>query len=110
MQAYYRAVADHDVAAAIPLLQPSMQWTLRASDSDFVNVANLNLISVSKGVSMPGAVTDTAYEDIVQVDALYYAAYKQVITSISGKQVRFIYVGRLHGTGPWQILSIGTGP
>ena len=38
------------------------------------------------------------------------AVYEREITSHSGRQTRFVIVGRPTRQSPWQIVSIGTGP
>lgn len=77
------------------------------------------MVSISKvktrAHSFPGAFSGNdasqanGYGDVWQIFVTYDAVFKQTVTSHSGPQARFVYVGR-KDHGPWTILEIGTGP
>ena len=50
------------------------------------------------------------YAELREMAVSFDAVYKQEITSDSGRQTRFVIVGRPTLQSSWQIVSIGTGP
>lgn len=108
VQRYYEDIAKHDIKDASAWLAPDVaKFYYSSPDSDFNNLSGLSDLSVSKPYNIPA---DNKYKYEVQVDVTYEAHYDRVITSYSGGQTRFVYLGRNKTTDPWLILSIGTGP
>lgn len=83
------------------------QQYVNSPDSDFKNIKRLTDLKVSPAA--PIKLYGKNFDEM-QVTAEYVAEYKKVITSNSGKQFRFIYVGKKEKDSPWKIISIGTGP
>lgn len=108
VETYYKSIASSDYSTAKACLADDIgQQYLSAPDSDFKNIKQLTNLKVSSPA--PIKLYGKNYEE-VQVVAEYVAEYKKVITSNSGKQTRFIYVGKKEKDSPWKIISIGTGP
>jgi hypothetical protein len=117
VHAYYQAIGLHHWKIAASFLQPSQRSSFyNAPDSDRNNTVSLSDINASKGAKAtlgnPAVYGNQypGYSDIWQVFVTYGTTYKHVYGAESGSQSRFIYLGRKHGSGPWQILEIGTGP
>ena len=108
VETYYKSIASSDYSTAKACLADDIgQQYLSAPDSDFKNIKQLTDLKVSSQAQIE--LYGKNYEE-VQVVADYVAEYKKVITSNSGKQTRFIYVGKKEKDSPWKIISIGTGP
>lgn len=50
------------------------------------------------------------YTDLWEFGVRVTYVYRKVIAAYSGPTVDFMILGKREGTGPWRILSIGTGP
>lgn len=117
VEAYYHSIATGDYSTAKATLSDDIVQTYTNSpDSDFQNIRKLTDIKISNVSPITfnkqdnvGPIKEKYYEG-VQVTAEYVAEYKEVITSHSGKQIRFIYVARKEQGSPWKMVSIGTGP
>lgn len=108
VETYYKSIASSDYSTAKACLADDIaQQYLSAPDSDFKNIKQLTDLKVSSPA--PIKLYGKNYDE-VQVVAEYVAEYKKVITSHSGKQIRFIYVGKKEKDSPWKIIGIGTGP
>jgi len=108
VETYYISIATGDYATAKDCLSNEIgQQYVNSMDSDFKNIKRLTDLKVSPAapIKLYGKNLDE-----LQVTAEYVAEYKKVITSNSGKQFRFIYVGKKEKDSPWKIISIGTGP
>ncbi len=106
---YFGAMADHRTGAAERLLAPPAQ---RQGAEDLQNTAalwdlRLHRVERFSHQGLPGA---AGYRDLTQVIVSYDARYRRVEGSTDGSQGRFVWVGRWHGSGPWRILGVGTGP
>lgn len=83
--------------------------------TDGINSDRNNTLTVTnlKITVYPGPFEQNAYpgySNIQQAGASFDATYKKVMTSPNGPQFQFLYVGRIGPSGPWRILSIGSGP
>ena len=81
-----------------------------AIDSDRNNTLTVTNLKITV---YPGPYEQTAYpgySNIQQATASFDATYKKVITSHNGPQFQFVNVGRIGPSGPWRILSFGSGP
>lgn len=108
VETYYNSIATGDYSMAKACLSDEIgQQYVNAPDSDFQNTKKLTDLKVS--LEAPIKLYGKNFEE-VQVTAEYVAEYKKVITSNSGKQIRFIYVAKKDKDSPWKIISIGTGP
>jgi len=100
-----RAPPGADLASSFAALQDS------SVDADSRNLQSLN--SVVVGEDQPTGTAGTAfqnYAELREMEVSFDAVYKQEITSHSGRQTRFVIVGRPTWQSSWQIVSIGTGP
>lgn len=108
VEAYYKSLAEGNYVAAKKYLSEDIdQSVYTAEDSDFKNLHTLYNLQVSQ--ETPVQVNGNNYKE-VQVVAQYNAAYKKIITSDNGVQVRYLYVAQKTKDAPWKIISIGTGP
>lgn len=108
VETYYRNIATGDYATAKDCLSNEIgQQYVNSPDSDFKNIKRLTYLKVSPAA--PIKLYGKNFDEM-QVTAEYVVEYKKVITSNSGKQFRFIYVGKKEKDSPWKIISIGTGP
>jgi len=110
--AYYTSLQKGDTSAARADLAPSFAALQDSSvDSDSRNLQSLN--SVVVGDDQPTGAAGTAFQNYAELREMavsFDAVYKQEITSDSGRQTRFVIVGRPTLQSSWQIVSIGTGP
>lgn len=108
VETYYKSIATGDYSTARNCLSEEFaKQYANALDSDFVNIKKLTDLKVNPAA--PIKLYGKNFNE-VQVTAEYVAEYKKVITSNSGKQIRFIYVAKKKKDSPWKIISIGTGP
>lgn len=108
VETYYKSIASSDYSTAKACLADDIsQQYISAPDSYFKNIKQLTDLKVS--TPAPIKLYGKNFDE-VQVTADFVAEYKKVITSNSGKQTRFIYVGKKEKDSPWKIISIGTGP
>ena len=108
VETYYSSITTDDYATAKDCLSDEIgQQYVNSPDSDFKNIKMLTDLKVSPAA--PIKLNGKNFDEM-QVTAEYVAEYKEVITSNSGKQFRFIYVGKKEKGSPWKIISIGTGP
>lgn len=108
VEAYYKNLAAGDYDTAKKYLSEDIDKSVYTSeDSDFKNLHALYNLQVSK--ETPIQLTRKNYKE-VQVVAQYHAAFKKVITSENGVQVKYLYVAQKTKDAPWKIISIGTGP
>jgi ketosteroid isomerase-like protein len=108
VETYYSSIATGDYATAKDCLSNEIgQQYVNSPDSDFKNIKRLTDLKVSPAA--PIKLYGKNFDEM-QVTAEYVAEFKKVITSNSGKQFRFIYVGKKEKDSPWKIISIGTGP
>ena len=110
--AYYASLEKGDTGAAREDLAPSFAGLLDSSvDSDFTNLQSLRNVVV--GEDQPTGTAGTSfqsYDELREMAVTLDAIYKQEITSRSGRQTRFVIVGRATKESRWQIVSIGSGP
>ena len=115
VRAYYTDLVAHDWNGAAALMQPSERGTVfNYPDSPAVNLVSISKVKTTahyfpSALSGSDAGQANGYGDIWQVFVTYDAVFKRTVTSSSGPQARFVYVGR-KDDGPWTILEIGTGP
>jgi len=108
VETYYNSIVTGDYSMAKDCLSSEIgQQYVNSSDSDFENIKSLIDLKVSPAA--PIKLYGRNFDEM-QVTAEYVVEYKKVITSNSGKQIRFIYVGKKEKDSPWKIISIGTGP
>lgn len=108
VETYYKSLAARDYRTARACLSPEYASEMyRYQDSDFKNLRSIRDIKVGKEVNMKLYGKNF---DEVQVVAKYDAVYWRMTTSVDGKQIRFVYVGKKTKESPWRIISIGTGP
>lgn len=108
VETYYNSIATGDYSTAKNCLSDEIgQQYVNAPDVDFKNTKQLTDLKVSPAA--PIKLYGKNFDE-VQVTAEYSAENKKVITSNSGKQIRFIYVAQKEKDSPWKIISIGTGP
>jgi hypothetical protein len=80
-------------------------------DSDFVNLQSLGNVVVGEDQRTGTAGTSFQnYYELREVAVAFDAVYKREITSKSGRQTRFVLVGRATRPSNWQMVSIGCGP
>lgn len=110
--AYYQAIAHHDLSRAAALLAPPVRvFYTSAPGGDFRNVVRLSAIHV--GVFRPTSGIGglpPGYGDLQEGAVDYTATLRHTISSRSGRQTVFVVVGRRLPAGPWQIVSLGSGP
>ena len=110
--AYYASLQKGDTSAARADLAPSLAALQDSSvDADSRNLQSLN--SVVVGEDQPTGTAGTAFQNYAELREMavtFDAVYEREITSHSGRQTRFVIVGRPTRQSPWQIVSIGTGP
>jgi hypothetical protein len=108
---YFAAVSKGEWATAHGCLEPAYDRLLSsAPDSDFNNLDSITDVQVGDPhpAGHPGG--SDSFADTAEVAVTFQARYKQTITVDSGRQTRFVLLGR-HGPGePWLIFGIGTGP
>jgi ketosteroid isomerase-like protein len=108
VETYYNSIATGDYSTAKAVMSDDIgQQYINSPDSDFKNIKKLTDLKVSPAA--PIKLNGKNFDE-VQVTAEYVAEYKKVITSNSGKQIRFIYVAKKDKDSTWKIISIGTGP
>jgi hypothetical protein len=116
---YYHALSLHRFPAASAYLAPATRSFVTGSlDSPEKNLVSLDHLKVnaSQPVStaslpgLPSGVVVGDYDSFAQVSTEYNATFRQVITARSGRQIKFLYLGRLRSNAQWQILAIGSGP
>ena len=108
VETYYTSIATGDYSTAKDCISEEIsQRYINHSDSDFKNIDKLTELKVS--TAAPIKLYGKNFDE-VQVTAEYVAEYKKVITSDSGKQLRFVYVAKKEKDSPWKIISFGTGP
>ena len=123
-QAYFDAMAVHDWTKAAGYLMPSMRGPfLHGPYSGAASYASISHIHVLPGG--PDHADETGdyrklylpYSDLWELAVDYNPAY--VSNSFEATMHRggdntvrtqFIILGRKNGAGPWQIISIGSGP
>jgi hypothetical protein len=110
--AYYASLEKGDTSAARSDLAPSLAGLEDSSpDSDFTNLQTITNVVVGRDEQTGTAGTSfERYVELREMAVTFDAVYKQVITADSGRQTRFVIVGRLTTQSPWQIVSIGSGP
>jgi hypothetical protein len=111
IQSYYSAVNAHDWKQAEALLSSAQQRAFTEGiDSDRNNTLTVTNLSISVYPSESEQNPYPGYSNVEQATASFRATYKKVITSPNGPQFQFLYVGRIGSSGPWRILSFGSGP
>ena len=112
VQTYYWTVNAHNWKQAKALLSPAQQLAFTDGiDSDRNNTLTVTNLTIM--VYSPAPFDQNAYpgySNVQQATASFDATYKKVITSPNGPQFQFVYVGRIGPSGPWRILSFGSGP
>lgn len=92
VETYYNSIASGDYSTAKDCLSDDIiQQYVNAPDSDYKNIKKMSELKVSDAASIK---LNRENFDEVQVTAEYVAEYKEMISSHSGKQLRFIYVGK----------------
>ena len=108
---YFAAVSKGDWATAHGCLDREYDHFLSsAPDSDFYNLDSLSNVWVGDGYPAGHPGGSGSFADTVEVAATFDARYKQVSTVHSGRQTRFLLLGRHRSRDPWLIFGIGTGP
>ena len=108
VETYYKSLSVGDLSTARSCMDEEYaKQFVKLEDSDFKNLRELSDLKVKP--EAPIKLHGKNYDE-VQVVAEYIAVYKKVITSDSGRQIRFVYVGKKEKDSPWRIISIGTGP
>ena len=121
-QAYFNAVEVHNWTKAAGYLMPSMRGPfLHGPNSGAANFVSISHIQVVPGG--PDHADETGdyrklylpYTDLwelaVNYDAVYVPnSFERMMNPGNGTKTRFIILGRKDGSGPWQIISIGSGP
>jgi hypothetical protein len=109
--AYYASLEKGDTSAARGDLAPSLAGLQDSVDSDFVNLQSLRNVVVGEDQRTGTAGTSFQnYYELREIAVTFDAVYQREITSKSGRQTRFVLVGRASKGSPWQIVSIGSGP
>jgi hypothetical protein len=111
VQTYYGAVNAHNWKQAKALLSPAQQMAFTDGiDSDRNNTLTVTNLKITVYPAPFEQNAYPGYSNIQQAGASFDATYKKVMTSPNGPQFQFLYVGRMGPSGPWRILSIGSGP
>jgi hypothetical protein len=121
-KAYFTSMAIHHWSDAAAFLMPSMRKAfLHGPDSGPANFASISHIQVVRGGPDPTDETGdyrklylpytVLWELAVDYDAVYVPnSFERTMNPGNGIKTRFIILGRKNGAGPWQIISIGSGP
>ena len=110
--AYYASLEKSDTSAARADLAPAFAALQDAAvDGDFSNLRSISNVVV--GEDQPTGTAGTSFQNYAELREMavtFDAVYEREITSHSGRQTRFVIVGRPTRQSPWQIVSISTGP
>jgi len=108
VKTYYKSLEKGDISTAKACLSNEYRAEVERADySDLKNLTGLEIIRISKPANIP--LYKKNYRE-VQIVAEYSASYWRMGPEVSGKEIRFIYVGKKTQDSPWKIIGIGCGP